>query len=448
MAIKLREAGIEDFVILEKAEDVGGTWRDNHYPGAECDVPSSLYSYSFERKTDWDYQWSGQAQILDYIHKVTDKHGLYDKIRLGCEVVSATFSEAGATWKITLKGGGELRAKYLVTAVGQLHQPNTPNIPGRDSFSAPQFHSAAWNHDLDLTEKSVAVIGNAASAVQFVPEIATRVGQLTVYQRSPNWLAEKLDRPYTDFEKKLMRRFPFIKTLSRFKTYLRNELLVYPTMKGSRIHAWLVRQMCMSYLKRVVDDEEMRQKLVPDYPIGAKRVLTANGYYEALVRDNVELVTEAIDHIDSNGIATVGGTHRPADVIIYGTGFITNPFLYGIEVVGRAGHVLSDLWSQGAHAYRGVATHNFPNLFFLYGPNTNLGHNSILLMSEAQVAYIIRAMKHAEVANAATVEVRDEVESNYDKTLQNRLDTMAWSKIEESWYKSGSRVTNNWPGSV
>jgi cation diffusion facilitator CzcD-associated flavoprotein CzcO len=448
MAIKLREAGVEDFLILEKAEDVGGTWRDNHYPGAECDVPSSLYSYSFERKTDWDYQWSEQPQILEYIHKVTQKHGLQEKIQFGSEVAEARFDEAASTWEITLNHGETFSARYLITAVGQLHQPNTPEIMGSSSFSGAQFHSAQWDHSVDLAGKSVAVVGNAASAVQFVPPIAEDVGKLTIYQRSPNWLAKKLDRPYTDREKSMMRQFPFVKTLARFKTYLRNELLVYPTMKGNPIHSWLIRQLCMSYLKRVVKDERLRSKLIPDYPIGAKRVLTANGYYEALVRDNVDLVTDGIDHIDEQGITTADGAHRNADVIIYGTGFITNPFIYGINVIGQQGRELSEHWSSGAHAYLGVATHNFPNLFFLYGPNTNLGHNSILLMAEAQVAYIIQAMKKADTDSADTVEVREQAETIYDKEIQRRLNKMAWRKIEDSWYKSGARVTNNWPGSV
>ena len=448
MAIKLAEAGHRDVLILEKNEDVGGTWRDNHYPGAECDVPSALYSYSFERKTDWDYQWSEQPQILDYIHHVVDKHRLRERTRFNAEVKGASYDENDKLWLVRLAGGETLRAHYLVSAVGQLHKPSIPTIDGQDSFGGSQFHSADWDHAVDLSGKRVAVIGNAASAVQFVPPIAEQVGQLTVYQRSANWLAEKLDRPYTEKEKARLKRYPFIKSLARLKTYLRNELIVYPAMKGKRLNSWLLRKFCLNYLHRTVKDDDLRRKLTPNYPIGAKRILTANGYYEALCRDNVDLVTEPIARIDHDGVVCADGSKRPCDVIVYGTGFVTNPFLDGIDIHGRSGKVLAEHWSQGAHAYLGVATHDFPNLFFLYGPNTNLGHNSILLMSEAQVKYIIQAMQTAEAQGAASIEVRQEIETGYNSTIQARLARMAWSQIPDSWYMAGGLVTNNWPGSV
>lgn len=443
MAIKLQQAGLGPFLVLEKAPDVGGTWRDNHYPGAECDVPSALYSYSFERKTDWDYQWSGQPQILDYINNVVDKHRLRDHIRCNSELVAASYDDARSLWRLQLAGGEALETRFLVSAVGQLHKPNVPCIEGQSRFAGTQFHSADWPRDLSLEGKSVAVIGSAASAVQFVPPVAGQAERLTVYQRSPNWLARKRDRPYTDREKALLRRFPFIKSLARLKIYLRNELIPYSAIKGNRLTSWLLRKACLSYLHDVVADEELRRKLTPDYPIGAKRILTANGYYEALVRDNTELVTDAVERLDETGIVSADGKHRAFDIIIYGTGFVTNPFLQDITVTGRGGRLLSEHWDPGAHAYLGVATAEFPNLFFLYGPNTNLGHNSILLMSEAQVAYIIQAMK---TAGQRSVEVREGVEARYNERIQRRLANMAWSKIDDSWYLSGGMVTNNWPG--
>lgn len=448
MGIKLQESGLGDFLILEKGGDVGGTWRDNQYPGAECDVPSALYSYSFERKTDWNYQWSEQPQILDYIHSVVDKHGLRTQTRFDSEVASAQYDADKAIWVVRLTDGAELTTRYLVSAVGQLHRPSIPQFKDQGSFEGPAFHSAAWQQDVDLTGKSVAVIGNAASAVQFVPIIAAQVADLTIYQRSPNWLAQKLDRPYTEKEKARMQRFPILKSISRLGIYLRNELIVYSAIKGNRLTIWLLRKTCLDYLKDTVKDEELRTKLIPDYPIGAKRILTADGYYEALCRDNVELVTEPIERFEHNGITTTTSQKRKADVIIYGTGFITNPFLDGIEIVGRNGQHLSDHWSQGAFAYLGVATNEFPNLFFLYGPNTNLGHNSILLMSEAQVNYIIQAMQAVKTDGASSIEVRSEVESSYNKKVQARLNKMSWNSVEDSWYKSGNRITNNWPGSV
>lgn len=448
MAIKLREAGFTDFLVLEQAGEVGGTWRDNHYPGAECDVPSALYSYSFERKTDWDYQWSEQPQILEYIRGVVAKHRLRERTRFHSLVTAAHYDEDSARWTVTLGDGAQFRCQYLVSAVGQLHRPKIPDIPGRDTFAGAAFHSADWRDDLDLSGKSVAVIGNAASAVQFIPEVAKRTAQLTVYQRSANWVSEKLDRPYTEREKHIMRLFPFIKTLARLRIYLRNELLVYPALRGNRFLRGQLRRFCREYLERVVQDPELRAKLTPDYTVGAKRVLVVAGYYEALVRDHVELVTEPITAIDATGVTTADGRHRDCDVLIFGTGFITNPFLDGIDVRGRGGKALAEHWSAGATAYRGVATHDFPNLFFLYGPNTNLGHNSILLMSEAQVKYIIRAMRETAGRAAHAVEVKADVEAAYDREIQARLSTMAWSEVEDSWYKQGDRVTNNWPGSV
>ncbi len=448
MAIKLREAGFDDFLILEQAGDVGGTWRDNHYPGAECDVPSALYSYSFERKTDWDYQWSEQPQILEYIRNVVHKHGLRERTRFNSLVTGARYDEDSARWTVTLADGAQFDCRYLVSAVGQLHQPRIPDIPGRDSFAGPAFHSADWRDDLDLTGKAVAVIGNAASAVQFIPPVAAQAGRLTVYQRSANWVSEKRDRPYTDREKRIMRRFPFIKTLARLRIYLRNELLVFPALRGNRFLRNALHRFCREYLERVVQDPELRAQLTPDYPVGAKRVLVVAGYYEALVQEHVELVTQGIRSIDATGVTTADGTHRDCDVLIFGTGFITNPFLHGIDVRGRGGKALAEHWSAGATAYLGVATHDFPNLFFLYGPNTNLGHNSILLMSEAQVRYIINAMREAAGREASAIEVKADVEAAYDRDIQARLRDMVWSEVEDSWYKDGDRVTNNWPGSV
>ncbi len=448
MAIKLKQQGIDDFIVLEKAQEVGGTWRDNHYPGAECDVPSALYSYSFETKTDWDYQWSEQPQILEYIKKTAGKHGILPHIRFGCELVAARYAATSRRWHLTLANGETLATQFLVSAVGQLHKPRIPAIPGAQLFAGARFHSADWDHTVDLAGKSVAVIGNAASATQFVPFVAHQAARLTVFQRSANWVSKKRDRRYTAREKALMRLFPFTRRLARLKTYLRNELLVYPAIKGNRLNHWLLRQACLAYLNTTVKDESLRQKLLPDYPIGAKRILVVDGYYEALVRDNVELVTDAIEAIDETGIRTREGRHYPCDVMIYGTGFVTNPFLDGIHITGRSGRTLADHWAGGAQAYLGVTTSDFPNLFFLYGPNTNLGHNSILLMAEAQSSYIMQGMAAVERLHGSALEVHWEVEERYNRTLQARLQGMVWNRVADSWYKSGGRITNNWPGSV
>lgn len=448
MAIKLKQQGVDEVLVLEKASEPGGTWRDNHYPGAECDVPSALYSYSFETRTDWDYQWSEQPQILEYINRTARKHGILPHIRFGSELVAASYDATNSRWNLSLASGDNLSAQFLVSAVGQLHKPRIPAIQGAQTFNGAQFHSAAWNHAVELAGKSVAVIGNAASATQFIPVVAQRAARLTVFQRSANWVSRKRDRRYTPREKALMRRFPFTRRLARLKIYLRNELLVYPAFKGNRLNNWLLRQACLGYLNDTVKDESLRRKLLPDYPVGAKRILVVEGFYEALVRDNVALVTDPIDAITPSGIRTRDGSQFPCDVIIYGTGFVTNPFLDGIRITGRTGKALAQHWAEGARAYLGIATCDFPNLFFMYGPNTNLGHNSILLMAEAQANYIVQLIAAVERQQCSAVEVYAEVEARYNSELQARLQSMVWNRVADSWYKSGGRITNNWPGSV
>ena len=447
MAVSLKKAGLNNFLILEKAGEVGGTWRENHYPGAECDVPSSLYSFSFERKPDWNYTWSEQGQILDYLKHSTRKYGLYDHIRFDCELTSALFQENG-TWQIDTRECGSLCARHLIIAVGQLHHPSIPSIQGQAEFAGPQFHSARWQHDVDFNGKRVAVIGNAASAVQFIPELAKMAGELTVFQRSANWVSRKLDRPRRPWQQALVRHLPLLDRLARLKVFLRNELIVFPAMKGNRLSSALLRLSCKSYLNSTIKDPTLRKRLTPDYPVGAKRVLVVDGYYEALAQDNVRLETLPIGQISAQGIHTQDGSVHPADIIVYGTGFTTNPFLKGLDITGINNIKLSEHWREGAHAYLGMQTAGFPNLFFMYGPNTNLGHNSIVLMSEAQAHYIVQAIQHLSESGFEQLEVKPAVEDEYNDVIQGRLQQMVWQKIDDSWYKDGERVTNNWPGRV
>ena len=448
MAWYLKQAGIDDFIILEKAAGLGGTWRENTYPGAECDVPSALYSFSFEGKPDWDYVWSEQPQILEYLQHSAEKYGLQEHIRFEQCVASAHYQSEQCLWQLKLKSGELLQCQFLIPAVGQLHIPQYPEIPGRELFAGQQFHSARWPSTIDFSGKRVAVIGSAASAAQFIPEVAKTAEYLYVLQRSPNWIAEKRDKPRKHWQQRMLERIPLLLKLSRLKTFLRNEWMMYPALKGNRLLAKLVRWTCESYLHRVVKDPQMRVQLTPDYPVGAKRVLVVEGFYEALVRDNVRLVSEAIASISTSGLLLDGGEQLELDVLIYGTGFVTNPFLAELDVRGREGQSLADCWGDGAHAYLGMQVHGFPNLFLLYGPNTNLGHNSIVLMSEAQAKFIVQAIRTVDTRSVKSVEVREEVAAEFDREMQQRLSKMAWSKIENSWYKQGTRVTNNWPGSV
>ncbi len=438
VGIKLLEAGITDFKILEKSSELGGTWRENTYPGAECDVPSALYSYSFEHNPEWAYKWSGQQQILDYQRHTARKYGLTDHFVFGRTVASMRFDDGKSLWTIDTCEGEQFTTRHVISAVGQLHVPNTPQLKGE--FKGDAFHSAQWNHQVDLTGKKVAVVGSAASALQLIPEVAKIAQQVFVLQRSPNWVLPKQDRPYAKWEQWLSDRVPMITKLYRFGLWFKGEFLLFNAINGNRFTQWLLGVWSKSYLKKTITDEALRAKLTPDYPVGAKRILFSDNYYTALARDNVELLTEPIESLTANGIRCVGRDDIEVDVIVYATGFVTNPFLSQIEVIGVDGRPLADHWKAGAQAYLGLSTHGFPNLHFMYGPNTNLGHNSILVMLEAQAKAIVKLVKPNRV------EVKHEVETAYNEEIQQRLSAMAFSSIGESWYQVDGRVTNNWAG--
>lgn len=448
LAIYLKKAGITDFVMLEKAADVGGTWRENTYPGAECDVPSALYSFSFEHNAEWQYKWSKQAQILDYLRHVSDKHQLRGHIHFGQEVVTATWNETLCCWRVVTASGASIECQFLVSAVGQLHHPAIPSLPGEEKFSGIRFHSAQWRHDIDLTGKRVAVIGNAASAVQFIPQIAKLASRLTVFQRSANWVLPKMDRPYRPWEQWLSDKFPWVTKLYRLRLWLIGEIFLYGIMRGNPLLAWWGKRTARSYVADKIADPALRDKLTPDYPIGAKRVLFSDDYYDGLARPNVELISGAVAGLSEHGIRCADGREIPVDVLIYGTGFRTNPFLAPMKILGAGGKLLADSWRQGAHAYLGITTGGFPNLFMMYGPNTNLGHNSIVVMSEAQARYIVLCIQGLDARGAKALDVNADAESAYNKQLQNRLSAMVWSKIDASWYKDGGLITNNWAGST
>ncbi len=448
LAIYLKKAGITDFVILEKAAGIGGTWRENTYPGAECDVPSALYSFSFEHNAEWQYKWAEQCQILDYLHHVCDKHELNAHIRFGQEVAAATWDEKVQHWHVERHQDLALHCQFLVSAVGQLHHPAIPALANETAFRGPHFHSAQWRHDVDLSGKNVAVIGNAASALQFIPQIATSAGRLTVFQRSPNWVLPKMDRPYRTWEQWLSEKLPVVTKIYRLRLWLLGELVLFPLMRGNRLMAAWARWRARRYIASRIADPALREKLLPDYPVGAKRILFSDNYFDALARANVEVVTTPIAGLCESGVICTDGSEVPADVLIYGTGFKTNPFLAPMAIRGEGGKLLADTWGQGAHAYLGITTSGFPNLFMMYGPNTNLGHNSIVIMLEAQARYIVQCLQGLAARNAVALDVRSEVEAAYNDRLQARLAGMAWSQIETSWYMDGGRITNNWAGST
>ncbi|GLQ23054.1 flavin-binding monooxygenase [Algimonas ampicilliniresistens] len=442
LAAKMRESGQDDFLLLEKSDDIGGTWRDNHYPGAECDVASALYSYSFAPNPTWDFKWAKQKQILQYVNKFADSFGLRPHIRCGSQVVRAEYQNG--EWRVTLKGGDQLQARYLVSAVGQLHHPRIPNFDGLNDYSGPVFHTANWDHSVELEGRSIACVGNAASAIQLIPEVAKVAKKLTVYHRSPNWIIDKGDRPYSRLEKWIGKTFPSFAKLYRASIWCQGEYGLWPAIQGKKLQGAMLRWQHEKKLKKSFpDDPEMRAKLTPDYPIGARRILLSDTYIEALARDNVEIVFDPIETFTRSGIVA-GGVERAHDAVTFATGFFSNPFLKEIDVIGESGLTLKDRWSDGAEAYLGVMTSGFPNLFILYGPNTNTGHTSIIYKLEQQFEMVRQLMSQAD---GQIVTVKPDAEAHYNDEIQRRLRETAWDKIDASWYKDGEKVTNNWPGS-
>ncbi len=442
MGAKLKEGGDTDFLILEKGGGVGGTWRENSYPGAGCDIPSAFYSYSFARKYDWEAKWAKQPQILNYTEKCADDFGLRPHLKFHVSVEKAEYHDG--QWTLYLKSGETLICQFLISAIGQLHHPKIPSFKEVERFEGAAFHSARWDHSLDLSDKRVAVIGNAASAVQLIPEVAKQAKQLTVYHRSANWVVGKEKLPFWALERIMGPLFKPFGDFDRFQTWALGEFGLWRMIKGDRLSSWLGRRWFRKNLKRAVKDKALQEKLTPDYPIGAKRVLLSDDFFPALMRDNVDLVFDDVQAFDAEGIIDNKLKSRKHDVVIFATGFYTNPFLKDVLVKGKKEQLLSDKWANGAYAYHGTLTANFPNLFMLYGPNTNTGHSSIIFKLEQQIGYILQLIKRA---GGGTIEVKQGAEVAFNDEMQDRLSKLAWAKVEASWYKDGERLTNNWPGS-
>jgi cation diffusion facilitator CzcD-associated flavoprotein CzcO len=445
MGIALKREGLADFTIYDRAGGVGGTWRHNTYPGLACDVPSHLYSFSFEPKRDWSKRFSPREEIVAYLEHCARKYGLEDHLRLGTEVTRATFDSEGRRWRIETADGETDEADVVVTATGQLSRPSIPSIPGRESFAGTQFHSALWDHDHDLTGRDVAVIGTGASAIQFVPEIAQKVRALHVFQRSAPWVINKMDREYGDRARRLVERFPALQYAARFGFWAYFEALIvgFVGPRFALAPVWLSHKATLHWQVR---DRRLRAALSPDYPLGCKRVLISSDYYPALVRDNVELVTGGVREITPTGVVGDDGVERRADTIIYGTGFRATEFLAPMEVRGLGGRDLNEAWRDGAEAYLGMAVTGFPNFFMLYGPNTNLGSGSIIYMLESQIRYAVDAVRRLAGNGRAYLDVRPEVQRRFDEEMQRRLGDSVWAGCS-SWYVTESgRVTNNWPG--
>ena len=446
MAIQLRNAGIETFTLLEKASGVGGTWRDNTYPGAACDVQSHLYSFSFEPKHDWSRKFGLQPEILDYMQHCVEKYDLAGHIQFNNEVASAVFNEATNTWTVTTTDGESQTADIIVTATGQLNQPAWPNIPGLDTFAGTTFHSARWDHNYDLSGKNVGVIGTGASAIQFVPEIVPKVRALSLFQRSAAWVLPKPDRPFYKWEQALFQKVPAWDRIYRSLIYWKNEsrALAFTRFNSLlELFAWQAKR----FAKHQVRDPEKFRHLIPDYKIGCKRILISNDWYSAVDQSHVELVTTGIERVVEEGLITTDGALHRLDTIILGTGFAASDFLSPMEITGRNGASLNQAWATGSEAYKGITVSGFPNLFMLYGPNTNLAHNSIVYMLESQVRYVLGCINTLSATPGTAMDVKPDRLRTFSEGVQTKLKDSVWESGCHSWYlDSDGKNTVNWPG--
>jgi cation diffusion facilitator CzcD-associated flavoprotein CzcO len=448
LGIRLKQAGIDSFTIYEKSDGLGGTWRDNVYPGAACDVPSFAYCFSFEQKTDWSRKWSPQQEILDYMDACAAKYGIVPHIRFGTEIAAARFDEAAGVWRLRTTRGDEIEADVLVSGVGQLNRPSVPSIPGLEAFRGERFHSARWNHAYDLADKRVAVVGNAASAIQFIPQIAPKVRRLFVLQRSPNWMLPRGDRAYSDAEKRRFTRHPWLARLYRWWIWLQHEMR-FPVFRRSRMLTAVVEREARRHVEDTVADPALRAVLIPDYPVGGKRLLISDDYYQALGRGNVELVTAGIDRVEADAIVLRDGRRLEIDALILATGFESTSFLAPMAIEGRGGRALADEWAHGARAYLGLTAAGFPNFFMMYGPNTNLGHNSIIFMIECQAQYVMDCLAQMDARGLAWIDLRPDAMERYNADVQRELAATVWAATDRSWYKTADgTITNNWPGTT
>jgi cation diffusion facilitator CzcD-associated flavoprotein CzcO len=446
VAIALMNAGITDFALLERAGEVGGTWRDNHYPGAACDVESHLYSFSFEPNPDWSRTFAGQREILEYMKHCAYKYGVYPYIRFGASVKRARWDERAGRWHVELSDGKRLSARVLVSACGGLSRPAYPDLVGQDRFVGKIFHSACWDHDFSLDGKRVAVVGTGASAIQIVPKIAPTVGRLSVFQRTAPWILPKPDRAIRPLERALFRRVPLAQKFVRQRIYWQREALAIGFVKDPRLLKaveWVSRR----YLKKSVKDSALRDRLSPSYAMGCKRILPTNDYYPALQRPNVELVTVPIQEVTPEGILTKDGATRGFDAVVLATGFRVAEHVAPFEIEGRDGRSLNAEWRDNAEAYLGTTVSGYPNLFFLIGPNTGLGHNSMIVMIEAQIAYICNAIETIRREGVKLVDVRPGAQTRYNARIHARLANTVWASGCKSWYQTRSgKNTTLWPG--
>ena len=448
LAARLCSMGIDDFVILDRGNDLGGTWRDNAYPGAACDVPSNLYSYSFALNPDWSRSFPPQAEIWDYLRACVDHFGVGERLRFGQAVDEARWDEEVEQWVVRVAGGDEYRAPVLVWATGSLSEPSIPDLPGLASFRGKVFHSARWEHGFDLAGKRVCVVGTGASAVQFVPQIVPVVEHLYLHQRTPPWIFPRRDRSVSRVRKAVYRRFPALQRLSRLRIYATFESLLSVFVGQGERRKAVVRKAALEHLARQVPDESLRRTLTPQYEPGCKRILLSDDYYPSLTRPNVEVVDSPVASFTAHEVVGQDGIARPVDVVIMGTGFEAAEPPYAGHIVGRGGARLAEVWkANGVEAYVGSTVAGFPNLFLMIGPNSTLAHNSMIYMIESHINYIAGALAFLRRPGVAVVELKPAVQRRYNERLQAKLEHSVWVEGGcASWYLDHrGRNTTLWP---
>ncbi len=443
MGIMLRQAGIDDFEILERAHDVGGTWRANSYPGCCVDVQSRLYSYSFAPNPDWTHVYAPQSEIWAYARRCAERFGILGSVRFGHEVLGAMWDDEREHWLVRTTAGPVV-ARYLVSAVGPLSAQALPDISGLDSFQGARFHSAAWDHDHDFAGERVAVIGTGSSAAQIIPAIAPHVGRLLVFQRTPSWTFPRLNRRITRLERVAYRRLPVLQRVARERQYWYRESLAVMLQRSSR--TWVLEALMRIRLRRQIPDAALRRQLTPRYRIGCKRIIVSDDYHKTFTRANVELITSPIEAVRERSIATRDGCQHGVDAIVLATGF--HPIALIDPLVGRDGLSLAERWSSRREAYLGTTVAGYPNFFMLAGPNTITGHTSVLLYAEAQMRYVIACIAHLQRHGFTSFDVREDVQTAFNRGLQRRLGGTVWLAGGcGSWYldqDGGSSVL--WPG--
>jgi len=445
MAMDLRRAGRADFCLIDKADNVGGTWRDNTYPGCACDIPSHLYSFTREMKPDWSRMYPRQAEIWAYQRALVESHGLEPHLRLGWHVKEMNWDEAERCWTLVSADGRVITARAVVCGLGGLHIPQWPQIEGLETFTGPNFHTAQWDHCVDLAGKRVGIIGTGASAIQIVPEIAPEVGHLQLFQRTPPWILPKGDRAMMGIERAAFRALPPVQRFYRWLIYWLNEVRAIAFVKQPE-RMDRAKKQALKHLEKQVGDPGLRAKLTPDYTIGCKRVLISNDYYPALQRENVSLETIGIAAVTPTGVTLQDGRAVALDVLIHATGFKPFDMVDGLTVTGRDGRNLGAEWGAAPNAHRGITVSGFPNLFFLMGPNTGLGHNSMIYMIESGVAYVMDALRKMDTRVARALHVKPEAQASFVADVRERLKGTVWASGCSSWYRGeDGEIPTLWP---